>query len=130
MNEHWFTSLAQARNVIAEWRRDYNEVRPHSSCGRIPPAQFAANHRTQTHQAEVPFTPGSPSNWWYGYWGQVSMFLSERKAPDLCGGSLTSHGQRIRFSTSILYCLIALATSFAVILPSAASAAMAAWAMW
>ncbi|MFC3270274.1 integrase core domain-containing protein [Vulcaniibacterium thermophilum] len=37
MNEHWFTSLAQARNVIAEWRRDYNEVRPHSSCGRIPP---------------------------------------------------------------------------------------------
>ena len=28
LNEHWFTSLAQAREVIAEWRRDYNEVRP------------------------------------------------------------------------------------------------------
>src|SRR5690606_216018 len=31
LNEHWFTSLAQARDVIGEWRRDYNEVRPHSS---------------------------------------------------------------------------------------------------
>jgi putative transposase len=26
-------------------RNDYNEVRPHSSIGRIPPAQFAALHR-------------------------------------------------------------------------------------
>ncbi|TCZ86060.1 hypothetical protein EYQ95_18705 [Lysobacter sp. N42] len=58
LNEHWFTSLAQARDVITEWRRDYNEVRPHSSCGRIPPAQFAANHRTQTHQPKIPFNPG------------------------------------------------------------------------
>jgi putative transposase len=45
LNDHWFTSLQQARDVIADWRRDYNEVRPHSSCGRIPPAQFAASHR-------------------------------------------------------------------------------------
>ncbi len=63
LNEHWFTSLAQSRDVIAEWRRDYNQVRPHSSCGRIPPAQFAANHRTQIHQPKVPFTPGlSPTS--------------------------------------------------------------------
>jgi putative transposase len=58
LNEHWFTSLAQSRDVIAEWRRDYNQVRPHSSCGRIPPAQFAANHRTQTNPTAVPFNPG------------------------------------------------------------------------
>lgn len=45
LNEHWFTTLVQAREVIAVWRRDYNEVRPHSSCGRIPPAQYAARHR-------------------------------------------------------------------------------------
>ena len=49
LNEHWFTSLAHARDIIAEWRRDYNEVRPHSSCGRIPPARFAANYRQQEH---------------------------------------------------------------------------------
>lgn len=58
LNEHWFTSLAQSRDVLAEWRRDYNQVRPHSSCGRIPPAQFAANHRTQTNPTAVPFNPG------------------------------------------------------------------------
>jgi putative transposase len=57
LNEQWFTSLAQARVQIAEWRRDYNEVRPHSSCGRIPPARFAANHRAQHTNTSVPFNP-------------------------------------------------------------------------
>lgn len=28
LNEHWLTSLTQAREVITDWRRDYNEVRP------------------------------------------------------------------------------------------------------
>lgn len=41
LNEHWFQTLQQARETIARWRRDYNEVRPHSSIGRIPPARFA-----------------------------------------------------------------------------------------
>ena len=50
LNEHWFTSLADARDKIAIWRRDYNEVRPHSSCGRRPPAQFAALHRCSNLQ--------------------------------------------------------------------------------
>jgi putative transposase len=45
LNDHWFESLTQARSVIAAWRTDYNEVRPHSSCGRIPPARYAALHR-------------------------------------------------------------------------------------
>lgn len=45
LNEHWFQSLKQARVEIARWRTDYNEVRPHSSCGRMPPAKFAAQHR-------------------------------------------------------------------------------------
>lgn len=58
LNEHWFTSLGQARQIIAEWRQDYNEVRPHSSCGRIPPAHFAAKHRTQQDNNTVTFKPG------------------------------------------------------------------------
>ena len=45
LNDHWFETLDQARAIITAWRGDYNEVRPHSSCGRIPPAQFAAKHR-------------------------------------------------------------------------------------
>jgi putative transposase len=45
LNEHWFETLQQARAEIAIWRLDYNEIRPHSSCHRIPPAKFAALHR-------------------------------------------------------------------------------------
>lgn len=50
LNEQWFSTLAEARAVVANWRRDYNEVRPHSSCKRLPPAQYAAMHRIQIHQ--------------------------------------------------------------------------------
>jgi putative transposase len=45
LNEHWFQSLTQARIEAASWRQDYNEIRPHSSLGRIPPAHFAQLHR-------------------------------------------------------------------------------------
>ena len=45
LNEHWFETLVQARSTIASWRQDYNQVRPHSSLGRIPPAEFAQRHR-------------------------------------------------------------------------------------
>jgi len=51
LNEQWFESLHQARHEIARWRRDYNEVRPHSAVGRIPPAQFAALHRQRAGDA-------------------------------------------------------------------------------
>ena len=47
LNEHWFQTLPQARSEIAIWRQDYNEVRPHSSLGRMPPAEFAQRHRTK-----------------------------------------------------------------------------------
>ena len=38
LNGHWFETLFQARAEIANWQRDYNEVRPHGSIGRVPPA--------------------------------------------------------------------------------------------
>lgn len=47
LNEHWFTSLAKARVRIASWRRDYNEVRPHSSLENLTPAEFAMRCRRQ-----------------------------------------------------------------------------------
>jgi len=45
LNDHWFTSLPQARAIIAEWRRDYNECRPHSTLNYLTPAEFAAHYR-------------------------------------------------------------------------------------
>jgi len=38
LNETLFTILAQARTVLAEWRKDYNTVRPHSSLRYRPTA--------------------------------------------------------------------------------------------
>lgn len=45
LNEHWFTGLEDARQIIEEWRRDYNETRPPSSLGQLSPAQFAVAAR-------------------------------------------------------------------------------------
>jgi len=42
LNEHWFGTLAEARQTIEAWRRDYNEVRPHSSLGNRTPIEFTA----------------------------------------------------------------------------------------
>jgi putative transposase len=47
LNEHWFTSLADARLKIARWRVDHNQRRPHSSLGQMTPAEFAAFWRSR-----------------------------------------------------------------------------------
>lgn len=39
---HWFRHRAEARVAIEEWRRHYNDVRPHSSLGYLTPAEFKA----------------------------------------------------------------------------------------
>jgi len=41
LNTNWFLSLGHARSVIEEWRRDYNEVRPHSSLKGATPKEYA-----------------------------------------------------------------------------------------
>ena len=67
LNEHWFETLSQARAEIASWRQDYNEVRPHSSCRRMPPAKYAALHRQhasdamQTHVDSINLATGLPA---------------------------------------------------------------------
>jgi len=40
-----------ARVEVVRWRTDCNEIRPHSSYGRMPPAKFAAQHRRPTSGA-------------------------------------------------------------------------------
>lgn len=41
LNQHWFRSLEEARSEIDQWRQHYNNVRPHSSLGYMPPVEFA-----------------------------------------------------------------------------------------
>jgi putative transposase len=45
LNETLFSSLGQARSLLAAGRQDYNQTRPHSALGNIPPATFAATIR-------------------------------------------------------------------------------------
>jgi putative transposase len=40
LNQHWFLNLNDAKEKIELWRSDYNEFRPHSSIGNLPPAEF------------------------------------------------------------------------------------------
>jgi putative transposase len=41
LNENWFMNLKHARDIIEDWRRDYNEVRPHSSLHGRAPMEYA-----------------------------------------------------------------------------------------
>ena len=42
LNDHWFLSLDDAKTKIEAWRRDYNEVRPHSSLGDLTPKEYSS----------------------------------------------------------------------------------------
>lgn len=38
LNTHWFRTIAEARQTVETFRRDYNTVRPHSSLGGLSPS--------------------------------------------------------------------------------------------
>lgn len=40
LNEHWFTTLLDAREKIERWRKEYNRERPHTSLGDRTPEEF------------------------------------------------------------------------------------------
>jgi putative transposase len=41
LNETLFASLAHARVALADWKDDYNDFRPHSAIGNLPPSVYA-----------------------------------------------------------------------------------------
>jgi putative transposase len=41
LNTNWFLNLKHARNIIEDWRKDYNQVRPHSSLKNMTPMEYA-----------------------------------------------------------------------------------------
>jgi putative transposase len=41
LNQHWFESLTQAKEIIENWRVEYNTDRPNKALGRKTPEQFA-----------------------------------------------------------------------------------------
>ena len=70
----WFRSRAEAKVLIEEWRRHFNEVRPHSSLGYLTPNEFVARgtrpaprHATgrdaTVYGASAPRPVAQPSPW-------------------------------------------------------------------
>ena len=47
LNQNWFTSLEDARQIVEDWREDYIQARPHSSLKQQTPSEFVA-HWQQT----------------------------------------------------------------------------------
>jgi len=41
LNETLFTSMAHARAELADWKEDYNTIRPHSAIGYLTPTIYA-----------------------------------------------------------------------------------------
>jgi putative transposase len=48
-----FSCLAEAQVLIADWREDYNERRPHSALAMMAPAKFARAWRQATDEGKV-----------------------------------------------------------------------------
>jgi putative transposase len=41
LNTNWFMNLKHTREVIKDWRIDYNQVRPYSSLKNMSPMEYA-----------------------------------------------------------------------------------------
>ncbi len=61
LNETLFSPLDEARAVLADWREDYNRVRPHSSLANRTPEEFRRNYMAlaASTAARQDFQPGT-----------------------------------------------------------------------
>jgi putative transposase len=57
LNENLFETLDQARNIIEDWRIDYNEERPHSSLENLTPKEFLERHYAKLEKDPAPTAP-------------------------------------------------------------------------
>ena len=54
LNQEWFGSLKEARQLIEDWRVSYNAKRPHSSLGYLPPDVWAQQHEQSLVLSGIP----------------------------------------------------------------------------
>ena len=50
LSAYLFDSLAEPREITADWIGRYDEIRPHDALGRLPPARY----RERLLEAETP----------------------------------------------------------------------------
>jgi len=67
LNEQWFLTLHQALQEISRWRRDYNEVRPHSNHRRSANLHnLGLSNQTLAHLLGVGHTIRTARSWTSG----------------------------------------------------------------
>lgn len=59
LDAHWFTTIAEAKQLIEAWRREYKESRPHRVLREHTPGEFAAQRELTSSQE----TENSPWRW-------------------------------------------------------------------
>jgi putative transposase len=50
LDQHWFASLAEAKETLQALRKEHNSVRPHKALGYQTPDQFVAKWQTNQQQ--------------------------------------------------------------------------------
>ena len=60
LDAHWFTTLAEAKQLIECWRREYNESRPHRALGERTPLEFARQFAAQRELPSLQEPENSP----------------------------------------------------------------------
>jgi len=61
LNQHWFVSLNDSRELINSWKYEYNWIRCHRSIGRVPPGIFAQRESDAATPPSAPTSNGSHS---------------------------------------------------------------------
>ena len=51
----WFSNLFDARSKITDWRKEYNELRPHSSLDYRTPKEFAETLKKVSYGKDADF---------------------------------------------------------------------------
>jgi putative transposase len=60
LDTHWFGTLAEAKERIEAWRREYNESRPHRALGERTPKEFANEVAASRHLIGLQTPENSP----------------------------------------------------------------------
>ena len=53
LNMQWFKNRIDAKILIEDFRRQYNEIRPHSGLGNLTPAEFKQRLSTTTPERAI-----------------------------------------------------------------------------
>jgi putative transposase len=62
LNMQWFKNRTDAKVMIESFRREYNEIRPHSSLGQLTPLEFKCKLLQSVPEPELlPEGPSGPS---------------------------------------------------------------------